>query len=258
LIEGIPASLHILELIEQIAVMQQTIQYLKLDSQERALQARQRAEESVRQAKTLVEEIEGATDEIVKQRNIVLVQVESSFGQLQSALAEREQQLINEVNSLAEQSISKYQVLELEAQEELEAAQAKQQEVLRKQPSEVTEADLQPKSSRMKVPVPEFNLKFLCDEEPVVAYLTKVGRVGRWVVKAPYECKHFSNVTYWMLPPCCFTYYCCNKCHDLTEQHPWQYATRMVCMYCDHEQPYKKLPNVCDHCSIAHKGVVSK
>lgn len=257
-IELIPCSLHILELIEHIKTMQQTIAYLKLDPQNRADEARKQAEDNVRHAANLVEEIEAAIGEVIVQRDKVLTELQGAFSRLQLALADREQRLVDEVNALAEQNITKYRILEDKAKAELVSAQTKEADIASKAPIELTEADMNLKPSELQVPLPEFNLKFLWNEEASIAYCISVGKVGRWRVKAPYECEHFLNVTYWMRPACCQTYYCCNKCHDSNELHSWQYATRMVCMYCDNEQDYRKLPNVCEHCSISHKGVVSK
>lgn len=256
--ESIPCSFHILDLIDQIKAMQQTITYLKLNPQQRADQARLQAEERVEHSKALVEEITTAAEEIKNHRDLVAREVQTAFNHLQEILIAREKHLLDEVDRVADQSISKYRALEEEALEELNRATRKQEEILSKQPSELTEADMNFKPCHIHIPLPEFNLKFLCDEDAAISAIQKVGKVGKWRVAAPYECSHFSNVTYWMLPPCCYTYYCCNKCHDNTEMHPWQYATRMVCMYCNREQDYRKLPNVCEGCTVAHKGVISK
>jgi hypothetical protein len=247
-----------LDLIEHIAVMQQTISYLKLEPQDRACHAKLLAEQNVRQVTGHLAEITSATEEIQAQRNDVIASIRSAFSQLQVALAVREQKLVEEVSELAERNMAKYHKLQQEAERTLKVAQKKEEELKTKSPSELTEADIAVKPNTMKVPSSEFNLKFVWDEDQNTAYLQKVGRMEKWRVKAPHECTHFTNVTYWMLPPCCLTYYCCNKCHDLKERHPWQYATRMACMYCEKDQDYRKLPNVCEHCSVAHKGVVSK
>eukprot|EP00359_Climacostomum_virens_P005374 CAMPEP_0204905950 /NCGR_PEP_ID=MMETSP1397-20131031/5713_1 /ASSEMBLY_ACC=CAM_ASM_000891 /TAXON_ID=49980 /ORGANISM="Climacostomum Climacostomum virens, Strain Stock W-24" /LENGTH=160 /DNA_ID=CAMNT_0052074903 /DNA_START=222 /DNA_END=701 /DNA_ORIENTATION=- len=160
--------------------MQQTITYLKLDPEERANQARMRAEDNVNVTKSLVDEIQAATCEILDQRNKVLAEVQDAFNHLQAALAEREQHLIDEVNRISDQSISKYRALEKEAQEELKIAQEVEEEISKKHANDLTEADMNIKPCRLTVPVPEFNLKFLCNEEPAIAYLQKIGKVGKW------------------------------------------------------------------------------
>ena len=105
----------------------------------------------------------------------------------------------------------------------------------------------------------KFRLSCLFDKVNASRFIASIGTVQPELMRTePFECGSFTNVTWWMLPPCCYRHYCCVKCHNLKEDHVWQYANRMICVFCGREQEYRKLPNKCMYCQRDHTGVVSK
>ena len=110
----------------------------------------------------------------------------------------------------------------------------------------------------VEVPQTEFRFRYVRNDKGIGEALREFGKVDFLFSKVPYECEHFLNISYWMLPPCCGKHYCCNKCHDKREVHTWQYADKMVCMYCSREQSYRKLPNNCECCGEEHKASSAK
>ena len=105
----------------------------------------------------------------------------------------------------------------------------------------------------------KFRLSCLFDQDNASRFIASIGSQQPDLVrKDPFECDSFTNVTYWMLPPCCYRTYCCVKCHNNREDHVWQYANRMICVFCGREQEYRKLPNKCQYCSHEHSGVRNK
>ncbi|KAM9753430.1 uncharacterized protein ACNS7B_006717 [Menidia menidia] len=51
-------------------------------------------------------------------------------------------------------------------------------------------------------------------------------------------CKHYKQSHRWLRFPCCGRAYPCDVCHDESQDHPMELATRMICGYCAKEQPY--------------------
>ena len=52
------------------------------------------------------------------------------------------------------------------------------------------------------------------------------------------ECRHFKKSHRWMRFPCCGKAFACGECHDEREDHPHEWANRMLCGFCSHEQPF--------------------
>jgi len=53
-------------------------------------------------------------------------------------------------------------------------------------------------------------------------------------------CKHYSKSFRWLRFPCCGKAFPCVDCHDEQMDHVHEWATRMLCGACSHEQPYSK------------------
>lgn len=66
-------------------------------------------------------------------------------------------------------------------------------------------------------------------------------------------CKHYKKSYRWFRFSCCQKVHSCDKCHDETEDHPNEWANRMVCGYCSREQKYT--PGSCTFCG---RNLVSK
>eukprot|EP00927_Polykrikos_kofoidii_P060855 TRINITY_DN55763_c0_g1_i1.p1 TRINITY_DN55763_c0_g1~~TRINITY_DN55763_c0_g1_i1.p1 ORF type:complete len:724 (-),score=119.95 TRINITY_DN55763_c0_g1_i1:540-2711(-) len=62
-------------------------------------------------------------------------------------------------------------------------------------------------------------------------------------------CKHFSKSYRWMRFPCCGKAFPCGECHDDQTDHAHEWANRMLCGLCSHEQPFSK--DKCAHCGAA-------
>lgn len=63
------------------------------------------------------------------------------------------------------------------------------------------------------------------------------------------QCKHFSKSYRWLRFPCCGHAFPCPVCHDEKADHPHEWANRMLCGHCSHEQPFSK--DQCAKCGAA-------
>merc|ERR1712060_455136 len=62
-------------------------------------------------------------------------------------------------------------------------------------------------------------------------------------------CKHFMKSYRWLRFPCCGRAFPCPECHDDQMDHEHEFAKRMLCGLCSHEQPFSK--DKCIHCGAA-------
>lgn len=62
-------------------------------------------------------------------------------------------------------------------------------------------------------------------------------------------CKHYRKSRRWLRFPCCGKAFPCDTCHDEATDHPFEWATRMLCGFCSREQPFSQKP--CIHCGTA-------
>lgn len=250
-------SYHILELIEHIAQMSQTLKYLKLDPEERIEAMRNQAKENFEQCQTHLQSIEGKISEISKKRDEVLYKVGLNFDSLKQCIEDKQIELENEVSTIVDDYLEKYEQVKDATQKVFEKCETTYTNLLNITSNQEITEEVKALNQLPELPSLELKLKFVCDTDNALNFIKNLGKIGKVNLKVPYKCISFSNVTYWMVPPCCYKHYCCNKCHDTHEAHAWVYASRMVCMFCDKEQDYRKLPNHCEHCNAYHKGVVS-
>lgn len=66
-------------------------------------------------------------------------------------------------------------------------------------------------------------------------------------------CKHYRKSYRWFRFSCCQKVHSCDKCHDDAEDHPNEWANRMICGHCSREQNYT--PGNCTFCG---RSLVSK
>jgi len=62
-------------------------------------------------------------------------------------------------------------------------------------------------------------------------------------------CKHYGQSYRWLRFPCCGRAFPCDVCHDEQTDHHCEWASRMLCGLCSHEQPLSK--DQCSHCGAA-------
>merc|ERR1711959_470802 len=62
-------------------------------------------------------------------------------------------------------------------------------------------------------------------------------------------CKHYGKSFRWLRFPCCGRAFPCDSCHDEQMDHQCEWASRMLCGLCSHEQPLSK--DQCSHCGAA-------
>ena len=254
-IDQISFSYTILELIDHVSSMKAKIEFLTLTPEERIKSIRSQAEEKLRTMTENIEKLDARINGVESMKKNILIEIESAFDKIYSAIDERKEILKIEVDQLTEESLERYYEI-IESTRELK----KQAESQLLEINELSQNSAYELSSSNVPEIPEQNLKlkFTEDSDKLLSAIKHYGRVRNMTTSVPYNCDHFTNITYWMVPPCCYQYYCCNKCHDKKESHSWTYANRMVCMYCEKEQDYRKLPNICECCNAIHKGVVSR
>ncbi|KAH6679615.1 hypothetical protein B0J14DRAFT_473115 [Halenospora varia] len=60
------------------------------------------------------------------------------------------------------------------------------------------------------------------------------------------RCRHYTKSYRWFRFSCCQKVYACDKCHDESEDHPNEWANRMICGWCSREGNYR--PEDCGFC----------
>ncbi|KAI8963188.1 hypothetical protein F5Y11DRAFT_162926 [Daldinia sp. FL1419] len=66
-------------------------------------------------------------------------------------------------------------------------------------------------------------------------------------------CAHYRRSYRWFRFSCCAKVHPCDKCHDEAEDHPQEWATRMVCGWCSREQNY-----AVEACAFCGRSVIGK
>ncbi|RDL37111.1 Uncharacterized protein BP5553_04544 [Venustampulla echinocandica] len=67
------------------------------------------------------------------------------------------------------------------------------------------------------------------------------------------RCRHYTKSYRWFRFSCCQKVYTCDKCHDEGEEHPNEWANRMVCGWCSREQNYRP-----EDCGFCHRTLIGK
>lgn len=248
-------SYTILELIDHVSKMTAKIKFLSLTPEERIRAVKFEAEEKLNKIEENIGKVNTRISDVKTMKAEILIEISEAFAKLTGALQDRKKVLENEVESITDDTLEKYFEIASEIREEKKNAEEHLAEVSESSQNSIYDAA---HCQVLEIPEQNLKLKFTEDSEKLLNCIKHYGRVRNMTTSVPYNCDHFTNITYWMVPPCCYQYYCCNKCHDKKESHTWTYANRMVCMYCEKEQDYRKLPNACEHCAAAHKGVVSR
>ncbi|KAI2628277.1 hypothetical protein GGS21DRAFT_250704 [Xylaria nigripes] len=66
-------------------------------------------------------------------------------------------------------------------------------------------------------------------------------------------CPHYRRSYRWFRFSCCSKVYPCDKCHDKDEDHPQEWANRMICGWCSREQNY-----AVEACAFCGRSVIGK
>lgn len=67
------------------------------------------------------------------------------------------------------------------------------------------------------------------------------------------SCMHYRKSYRWFRFSCCNKVYSCDRCHEEAEDHPNEWANRMICGWCSREQNY-----AVDECKFCGRGVIGK
>ncbi|KAI1499529.1 hypothetical protein F5X99DRAFT_389751 [Biscogniauxia marginata] len=67
------------------------------------------------------------------------------------------------------------------------------------------------------------------------------------------SCPHYKRSYRWFRFSCCSKVHPCDKCHDATEDHPHEWANRMICGWCSREQNY-----AVEACAFCGRSVIGK
>jgi gas vesicle protein len=254
-INQVSFSYTILELIDHVSSMTAKIKFLSLTPQARIEAVKDDAEKKISKIDENIEKINNRIAEVQTMKTDILQEIDGAFLKLTNALSEQKDNLKTSVDSITEEYFNKYYEVMQDLEEMKKEAEEQLGELTESSQNSIYELSI---SQIPEIPEQNLKLKFTEDSDKLISLIKHYGRVRNMTTSVPYNCDHFTNITYWMVPPCCYQYYCCNKCHDKKETHAWTYANRMVCMYCEKEQDYRKLPNICEQCSMIHKGVISR
>ncbi|KAI1141542.1 hypothetical protein F5Y05DRAFT_423323 [Hypoxylon sp. FL0543] len=66
-------------------------------------------------------------------------------------------------------------------------------------------------------------------------------------------CAHYRRSYRWFRFSCCGKVYPCDRCHDAAEDHPQEWANRMICGWCSREQKY-----AVEACAFCGRSVIGK
>ncbi|KAI1078079.1 hypothetical protein F5B20DRAFT_571817 [Whalleya microplaca] len=66
-------------------------------------------------------------------------------------------------------------------------------------------------------------------------------------------CQHYKRSYRWFRFSCCSKVHPCDKCHDAAEDHPQEWANRMICGWCSREQNY-----AVEACVFCGRSVIGK
>ncbi|KAI0966141.1 hypothetical protein F4678DRAFT_450193 [Xylaria arbuscula] len=66
-------------------------------------------------------------------------------------------------------------------------------------------------------------------------------------------CDHYRRSYRWFRFSCCSKVHPCDKCHDANEDHPQEWANRMICGWCSREQNYSV-----EACAFCGRSVIGK
>ncbi|XWW98183.1 hypothetical protein V2A60_006180 [Cordyceps javanica] len=66
-------------------------------------------------------------------------------------------------------------------------------------------------------------------------------------------CMHYRKSYRWFRFSCCNKVFSCDRCHEEAEDHPNEWANRMICGWCSREQNY-----AVDECRFCGRGVIGK
>ncbi|OMJ66646.1 hypothetical protein SteCoe_36446 [Stentor coeruleus] len=254
-ISQISFSYTILELIDKVTLMTSKIKILSLPPEQRILAMKSCIQEKIEKISEQTNKIQEKVKECITMKNTVLDKIDLAFRELYLKLNIRQRELKSEVEEQIESIQSKFISCEKILNSMKEATENELENINNIQ------TNINESIFCYNLPeVPEVNakIKFTGNSESLVESIQDFGMIRNMITVVPFNCEHFTNITYWMVPPCCNKYYCCNKCHDKKESHTWIYANKMVCAYCEGEQDYRKLPNNCEFCGNYHKGVISR
>jgi uncharacterized CHY-type Zn-finger protein len=67
------------------------------------------------------------------------------------------------------------------------------------------------------------------------------------------RCRHYTKSYRWFRFSCCQKVYACDKCHDDVEEHPNEWANRMICGWCSREGNYRP-----EDCGFCHGVLIGK
>eukprot|EP01130_Rhizamoeba_saxonica_P017888 TRINITY_DN879_c0_g2_i1.p1 TRINITY_DN879_c0_g2~~TRINITY_DN879_c0_g2_i1.p1 ORF type:complete len:542 (-),score=120.48 TRINITY_DN879_c0_g2_i1:132-1757(-) len=68
-------------------------------------------------------------------------------------------------------------------------------------------------------------------------------------------CKHYKKSKRYLRFPCCGRAFACDICHDEAEDHPFEWAKKMICGFCAGEQPFNST-KPCQYCKKDMVGAV--
>ena len=192
-IDQISFSYTILELIDHVSSMKAKIEFLTLTPEERIKSIRSQAEEKLRTMTENIEKLDARINGVESMKKNILIEIESAFDKISSAIDERKEILKIEVDQLTEESLERYYEI-IESTRELK----KQAESQLLEINELSQNSAYELSSSNVPEIPEQNLKlkFTEDSDKLLSAIKHYGRVRNMTTSVPYNCDHFTNITY--------------------------------------------------------------
>lgn len=245
----------ILDLIERVIPLEKKLQFMKMSQEQKNKLIFDKGKEKIESLDTIIFKNQQKIFEVSDLRDKAIEEIYELFDKVKDLLEARQKELIEQVKSHTKDTLKLLQISLAELTDLKSQLQKKLSE--KKEADEEIFDELQKNHSEELVQF-NFKLKIADNIDNLEQEIKKFGKVHLLSLDFPYECRHYVGITYWIIPQCCREYYCCNICHDLKENHKWVYAETMVCMNCDTEQQYRKLPNTCNTCSHFHKPISLK
>lgn len=192
-ISQISFSYTILELIDHVSTMSAKIKFLSMTPEARINALKVEAGEKLAKIDEDIEKINNRVNDVETMKTSLLIEIDDSFAKLNSALIDRKNVLKEEVEMLTEESLDKYHEL-LENIGELR----KQVEEQMSGVNESSQNSIYSISVPQVPDIPDQNLKlkFTEDSDKLLSLFKHYGRIRNMTTSVPYNCDHFTNITY--------------------------------------------------------------
>ena len=143
--------------------MESQIRHLKLSPEERSAEILRTAQEGVKNAEESLQKVNDAIASVNEKKTQVLNDINSNFDELGQALEDRQTEIEQEVQTMADQYLDQFKVLIGEAETEFSEAKEYCDRLDNLSLDERLREDTHPCKTFDDIPDSDFQLKFICE-----------------------------------------------------------------------------------------------